>query len=149
MRFTSITINRIEYTPANNPDMNEELQYLGGCLGLISLRDKDKSRFRIFIALLKALKHEHEGLSSDEVALQLGLTRATVIHHIKALMDAAIVEEYRGKYRLRVDNLEELLEEVRTDIDRTISDLKEVARNIDKELGLNAPRKQVKNRTPF
>jgi hypothetical protein len=50
---------------------------------------------------------------------------------------------------LRVDNLEELIETVRADIDKTIGDLKEVARNIDNELGLNTPRKQVKNRTPF
>lgn len=148
MRFTSITINRVEYKPVRTPDMNDELQYLGGCLGLFNLRDKDKSRFRIFIALLKALK-AGEGMSSDDLADHLGLTRATVIHHLRNLMDAGIVEEMRGKYQLRVDNLEELLELVRRDIDRTISELKEVARNIDKELGLSAPRKEAKNRTPF
>jgi predicted transcriptional regulator len=148
MRFTSITINRIEYRPVTTPDMNDELQYLGGCLGLFNLRDKDKSRFRIFIALLKALK-SNEGMSSDDLASRLDLSRATVIHHLKNLMDAGIVEEVRGRYQLRVDTLEELLEAVRVDIDKTIDDLKEVARNIDKELGLNAPRKQVKNRTPF
>ena len=148
MRFTSITINRIEYRPSHNPDMNEELQYFGGCLGLFSLRDKDKSKFRIFITLLKALKN-NDGLSSDELAEALNLTRATVIHHLKHLMDAGIVEEIRGKYRLRNDNLAELLDQIRTDVNKTIDELQEVANNIDSELSLNSPRKQVKNRTPF
>ncbi len=148
MRFTSITINRIEYNPTALPDMNEELQYFGSCIGLFSLRDKDKSKFRIFIALLKALK-THDGLSSDELAEQLGLSRATVIHHLKHLMDSNIAEENRGKYRLRNDNLEELLEEIRVDLNKTIDELKDSAKNIDQELSLNTPRKQVKNRTPF
>lgn len=130
------------------PDLNEELQQLGGALGLFSQRDKDKSRFRIFIVLLKALKRKRP-LSSDDLAEQLGLTRATVVHHLDGLMDAGIVEAVRGGYQLRVDNMEELLELIRLDINRTIDELREVAHNVDRELGLNAPRQPAQNRTPF
>jgi predicted transcriptional regulator len=148
MRFTRITITRVDYKPVNRPDINEELQQLGGALGLINLRDKDKSRFRIFIAMLKALKRR-ELMSSDDLADQLGLTRATVIHHLDALMDAGIVEHMRGKYQLRVETLEELVEVIEADITRTLDELKEVARNCDKGLGLDQPRKPARNVTPY
>ena len=148
MRCTRITITRVNYKPAAAPDVNEELQYLGGALGLFNLRDKDKSRFRIFITLLKSLKRQ-EGMSSDELAEALGISRATIIHHLDSLMEAGIVENNHSKYMLRVDNLEELLTELQEDLDKTMVELKEIARNVDKELGLNSPRKQPKNRTPF
>jgi predicted transcriptional regulator len=148
MRFTRITICRVETKPVHHPDLNQELQYMGGALGLFGLRDKDKSRFRIFIALLKALKRQ-DGLSSDDLAEQLALTRATVIHHLDALMDAGIVENVRNKYQLRVDNLEELVDLIEGDITKTLDDLREVARNVDRELGLHQPRRPARNRTPF
>ena len=148
MRFTRITITRVDVKPVNRPDINDELQQLGGALGLINLRDKDKSRFRIFIAMLKALKRR-ELLSSDDLADQLGLTRATVIHHLDALMDAGIVEHMRGKYQLRVDTLVELVDVIQADIQKTFEELKEVAANCDKGLGLDQPRKQPRNITPL
>ena len=148
MRFTKITICRVNVAPVQRPDLNDELQQLGGALGLFSLRDKDKSRFRIFIALIKALKRRN-AMSSDELADQLGLTRATVIHHLDALMDAGIVENGRDGYQLRVDNMEELIGLIQQDLDRTMAELKEVARNVDRELGLQAPRAPAKNRTPY
>jgi len=148
MRFTRITICRLNIQPTARPDVNEELQYLGGALGLFNLRDKDKTRFRVFIALLKALKRQ-EGMSSDDLADQLGLTRATVLHHLEALMDAGIVENNKGIFQLRVDNLEELVDLVQADIDKTMMELKEVARNVDRELGLHQPRKQAKNTTMY
>jgi biotin operon repressor len=148
MRCTKITITRVNYKPPSTPDLNEELQHLGGALGLFNLRDKDKSRFRIFIALLKSIKKQ-EGMSSDELADALGISRATIIHHLDSLMEAGITENLHGKYQLRVDNLEELLTLLQEDIDKTMNELREIARNVDRELGLNQPRKLAKNKTPF
>jgi predicted transcriptional regulator len=148
MRVTKITIARVEYRPQASPDVNEELQCLGGALGLFSLRDKDKSRFRIFIALLKALKVRH-ALSSDDLAEQLKLTRATVLHHLEALQEAGIVDNTKGKFQMRVDNLEELVDTIQTDLDKMMVDMREVARNIDKQLGLQEPRKSARNTTMY
>jgi predicted transcriptional regulator len=148
MRFTRITITRVEQRPLKHPDVNDELQCLGGALGLFSLRDKDKSRFRIFIALLKALKRR-EALSTDDLADALSLTRATIIHHLETLEDAGIVEQNRGKYSLRVDNLEELVELIQADLEKTMAELKEVARNVDRGLGLHQPRKSAKSETVY
>ena|SRR3989338_1988040 len=115
--------------------INEELQWFGDSLGLFNLRDKDKSCFRVFIELLKSTKRK-QALSSDDLALRLNLTRGTVIHHVNKLMESGIVVYEKKKYLLRVDNLKQLVEEIRRDIDRTCSDLKEVAEEIDRRLGL-------------
>ena len=116
-------------------NINKELQWFGDSLGLFNLRDKDKSCFRVFIELLKSSKRR-QPLSSDELADMLNLTRGTVIHHINKLMDSGIVVREKKKYFLRVHNLQELVKEVKKDIDRTCLDLEEVAEDIDRRLGL-------------
>jgi|SRR3989338_814943 len=129
---------RITIVRARKPaerSINDELQWVGDSLGLFNVRDKDKSCFRVFIELLKAAKLKHP-LSSDELAYRLGLSRGTVIHHITRLMESGIVVAHKNRYMLRVDNLTELISEVEEDLKRTCNDLKRVADNIDKRLGL-------------
>jgi predicted transcriptional regulator len=116
-------------------DVNEELQWLGNSLGLFSLRDKDKSCFRVFIELLKAAKLR-EPLSSDEIAERLDLSRGTVIHHINKLMESGLVTRVRNKYMLRVENVEDLIDEIRRDFERAYHNLKQVAIDVDRSLGL-------------
>jgi len=134
MSFRRITI--IKAVSPRTSDINEELQWLGGSLGLFSARDKDKSCFRIFIALIRALKNS-SFLSSDKLAEVTGLTRGTVVHHLNSLMDSGLVENDRRGYKLKVDNLQELVDEVELDVKKTLEDLKDVARNIDNKMGLN------------
>lgn len=128
-RITIVKIRR----PAKN--VNDELQWFGNSIGLFNMRDKDKSMFRIFIELLKSTRAK-QYLTSDKIADKLQLSRGTVIHHVNKLMAAGLVVNERNRYLLRVDNLEELVDELRTDIARTMDDLKKVAENIDKMLGL-------------
>ena len=134
MPFVRITITHVS-TPAR-PSLNDELQWFGMCMGFFSERDKDKSRFRIFIALLKGLKKNGQGLTSDEIAFELGLTRATVIHHINTLMEAGLISNVRGRYVLNVSTLEELVSMTQHNVNKTFEDLKRVAQDIDKKMGL-------------
>ena len=129
-RITIVTIRK----PSEH-NVNHELQWLGTSLGLFSLRDKDKSCFRIFIELLKSAKSSST-LTSDDLALKLNLTRGTIIHHVNRLMESGIVVHEKNTYTLRVDNLKALIEEMERDIQRACEDLKKVADEIDKRLGL-------------
>ena len=131
--FQKITI--IKSRVPVHKDLNEELQFFGNSLGLFSLRDKDKSCFRIFIELLKATK-KNNPLTSDEIADKLKLSRGTVVHHINRLMESGIVVNQKNRYMLRVDNLEILIEELEKDIKRNLEDLRSIAGDIDKRLGL-------------
>ena len=134
MRYSQkITIINIRRPAKKN--INQELQWLGSSLGLFNLRDKDKSCFRIFIELIKSAKL-HIPLSSDELAYRLNLSRGTVVHHLHKLLDAGVVMPAEKGYILRVSTLQELIDEVEKDVARTISGLREMAEDIDKELGL-------------
>lgn len=133
MRYTRITI--IRSSKPEKTDINKELQWLGGSLGLFNLRDKDKSCFRIFITLIQSVK-DNRKLSSDEIAAMTKLTRGTVIHHLNHLMDSGMVVSEKNKYVLRMDSLEEVVEHMKKDADDAWERLREVARDIDEKLGL-------------
>jgi predicted transcriptional regulator len=131
---TKISILKIR-RPASN-DINEELQWLGASLGLFSLRDKDKSCFRIFIELVKISKQEPpKPITSDEIAFKLDLTRGTVIFHLKKLMETGIVQKEGNKgYVLRTNSLSELTEEIEEDFKNFYKIIKNIAKNIDMKL---------------
>lgn len=131
--FRKITIIKSR-KPAQN-DINKDLQWFSESLGLFSERDKERSCFRIFMELVKAARRK-QLLSSDELAERTNLSRGTVIHHINRLIESGLVSVYDGRYLLRVENLETLVAEVQKDLNRVFSDLKEIAQELDSELGL-------------
>ena len=133
MHFIKITIIRTGKPEKDN--LNQELQYLGESLGLFSERDKDKSCFRIFIVLVKALKTGRR-FTSDEIAVQTNLSRGTVIHHLNRLMESGIVINQKSSYILAVDSIEELVDLAKNNIMKTFDNLKSTAKNIDKKLDL-------------
>ncbi len=134
MRFRKITL--IQASRPADATVNEQLQWLGGSLGLFNPRDKDKSCFRIFITLIKSTQHGQE-LSSDELARLTGLSRGTVVYHLNKLMGAGIVETYRGKYVLRVGQLQALIDKLEDDLRTTVAQLRKVAEDLDRRLGLS------------
>jgi len=133
MKLTRVTIIRETTRPKNN--LNDLLMLFGESLGLFSSRDKDKSCYRIFITLIKALKIGRE-LTSDELALQTGLTRGTVIHHLNRLMAAGIVVNYKNKYYIDHQNLTSLVASLREGMNALLDDLDLVAEKIDEELDI-------------
>ncbi len=134
MMFHSHKITIVRLKKPNTANINQELQWLGSSLGLFSLRDKDRSCFRLFIEMLKSAKRG-ERLSSDELSHRLQLTRGTTVHHLNKLMDSGIVIKDKNRYLLRVDSLQDLIGEIRKDIKRTVDDLEEMAKEIDNTLG--------------
>ena len=132
-----ITRQRITIIRTARPrkrDINDELKWFGRSLGLFSERDKDSSLYRLFVELIKSGR-QGRLLSSDELAYRLKLSRGTVVHHLNKLLESGIVLTERNRYALRVSNLEILVDELRRDIRRTMENLKEIARQIDDELG--------------
>ena len=133
MRVSRVTIIRETVKPKNT--INDLLLIFGQSLGLFGLRDKDKSCYRIFITLVKALKVNVE-LTSDELAAQTGLSRGTVVHHLNRLMEAGIVTNYRNKYYINYDSLEDLVKDLKRTVTRMLDDIEHVAKEIDKGLDL-------------
>lgn len=130
-KYTIVTLRR-----PKTDNVTLMLQWFGTSLGLFSLRDKDKSQFRLFIELLKSAKAQNPK-SSDELAKTLELTRGTVIHHLNKLMAAGLVIHEKNTYVLRVDSLESLIAEIEEDIKRTCESLRNVANELDGKLRLS------------
>ncbi len=131
--FRRITIVKIRKPLQKN--MNRDLQWFSESLGLFTERDKEKSCFRIFIELIKAARRK-QPLSSDEIAYHSNLSRGTVVHHLNRLMESGLIVSHDNRYILRVDNLEELIEEIKKDVLKTLEDLKRIAEDLDDEVGL-------------
>ncbi len=131
--FTKVTVVRIKKPPKKN--VNDDLQWFCSSLGLFNIRDRNSSCFRVFIELLR---HTRKGksLSSDELANLTGLSRGTVVHHLRNLISTGLVVPHRGKYVLREGNLENVVKEIKDDLDRVMKDLMAMAEELDDELQL-------------
>ncbi len=124
----SIKVTR--YRKPRNMDVNEEFQFFSDSLGLFNDRDKEKSCFRIFLELIKASNHDHL-LSSDNIADRSNLSRATVIHHMDKLIDSGLVVSRKEGYLLKADNFDTLLDQLKDEVNITIENLRESAKNIN------------------
>jgi predicted transcriptional regulator len=127
-----LTIWKIRREHSDN--VNKELQWLGNSLGLFNLRDRDSSCFRVFITLVRKAK-KNEPVSSDDIAEQLSLTRGTVVHHLARLMDSGLVVREDRRYILRERDLQQVIRDLKHDMQIVFSELDEVAKEIDEKLG--------------
>jgi len=125
----------VKISKPSDKDLNKNLQWFGNSLGLFSIRDKDRSCFRIFIELVKATKVQNP-LTSDEIASRLDLTRGTVIPHVHKLMGSGIIIREGTRYLMRVDSLTTLIEELHKDVSKACKELRDAAQEIDNCLGL-------------
>ncbi|MBW2995947.1 ArsR family transcriptional regulator [Candidatus Woesearchaeota archaeon] len=125
----------VKLSKPDDKDLNKNLQWFGNSLGLFSIRDKDRSCFRIFIELVKATKTQNP-LTSDEIASRLELSRGTVVHHVNKMMGSGIVVREGSRYLMRVGSLTTLIEELHKDVSKTCKELRDAAQEIDACLGL-------------
>jgi predicted transcriptional regulator len=116
-------------------DVEQDIEWICKSFGFLESRDKEKTAARIFRALLEATKRG-EGLSSDELAEKLGLSRGTMVHHLNKLMKSGLVIHHQGRYKLRAFSLQRTVEEVKRDIARVFENINQVAKSIDENLGL-------------
>jgi len=116
-------------------DINNDIDYICKSLGYFSPRDKQDTAGRIFRLLVKEACQPDKCLSSDEIADRLDLTRGAIIHHLNNFISAGIVVKERNRYRLRSSSLQKSIEEIREDIDRMMSQVIKIAKEIDKRLG--------------
>ncbi len=118
-------------TPAPG-DLVEDIDFICQSFGYFSQRDKNNTAGRIFRLLVK---DSGEGLTSDEIAIQLDLSRGAIIYHLNNFMAAGLVVKERNRYRLRSQSLQKSIEEIRQDTQRIFNQMLKIAQEIDDELG--------------
>jgi len=123
MAMVKITVVRVR--KPKEQDINDELQWVSRSLGLFSERDKEKSCYRIFLALLK----EHKPMSSEDLADFTNLSRATVLHHMNKLIESGVVVSEHERYLLR-DDVDKLIDDIEADIISTLNEVRKTTRHI-------------------
>jgi len=121
------TLPTIEY--------EKDLQWICRSLGFLEPRDKKRTAYKIFKALVESARY-NKGLSSDNLAERLHLTRGTMVHHLNKMIKSGLVIYHEGQYKLRGRSLESTLREVQRDVNRIFEDIYKVAETIDQTLGL-------------
>jgi len=128
IREFQITIRKIKKPKLTN--LNENIQFLAESLGLFNKRDKEKSCYRVFLELVK----NKSGLSAEEITITTNLTRPTVIHHLKNLLDYNLIIKDKSKYKIKKESLNSLVDFLENEVNAALNELKEIAKDIDKEL---------------
>lgn len=128
-----ILIRRIEIPEAGT--VESDIDWLARSLGFASPRDREETALKVFHLIVEGAVHR-AGLTSEQLALELDLTRAAVLHHVKNYIAAGLIRQDRTLYTLRTRSLLRTIEEVELDTQRIFSDLKKIAREVDERLGL-------------
>jgi predicted transcriptional regulator len=116
-------------------DRIEDLRWICHALSIVTPRDKKETVVSVIHTILVSEKRR---LPSDEIAQRVGISRGTVIHHIKRLIRAGIVIQNGNHYELREYSLERTIERIREDVCRFIEDIMEIGKSIDKSFKLKS-----------
>ncbi len=116
-------------------EMNDNFEWFCYSIGLVSPRDKERTSVKIFDTLLEAAVRGHS-LTTDDIAKKVGVTRGAVIHHLNRMIELGLIIQRGGKYMLRVNNLEELVDEIERDIQSTIKIIRKISESLDKKIKL-------------
>lgn len=129
-RYVIIDVRR----PATE-DLEEDIEWIARCFGFLETRDVERTASRILMAITQATVGDG-GLSSDELAEKVGVTRGAIVHHLNKMMRSGLVIFHGGRYKLRGRSLRRTVEEVERDLRRVIENIVEIASSVDEALSL-------------
>lgn len=116
-------------------DLNDDIDFICRSFGYFTQRDKQDTAGKIFRLLVKEVAEESKGLSSDEIADKLHLTRGTIVYHLNSFISSGLVIRENNTYRLRSQSLQKCIDEVQEDIYRMLNQVRKISKDIDDKLG--------------
>ena len=128
-----IIIKKIRLPAQGNLD--NDIDFICKSFGYFTERDKQESAGRIFRMLVKESCGHSDGLTSDEIANELQLSRGAIVYHLNSFITCGLITKERNRYRLRSPSLQRSLEEIKEDMDRVMRAMFKIAMEIDKNLG--------------
>mgnify|MGYP005839771167 CR=1 FL=1 len=128
-----IIIKKIEIPAAGS--LNDDIDYVCKSFGYFTERDKQDTAGRIFQLLVKEACGSNKGMTSDEIAERLNLTRGAIVHHLNNFISTGLVVRSHKTYKLRAQSLQKSIEEIKEDIDRILTQILKIANEIDMKLG--------------
>lgn len=124
-----------EVRPPNKKNLDSDLEWIARSLGLVEVRDRRKSAMKIFRILVKTAS-EGKRLGSNQISNQVRLSRGTAVSHLNHMMASGVAIRQESRYELRMRSVEKTVDEIEKDIYRVLQNVKEIARDVDRRLGL-------------
>jgi len=116
-------------------DIDEDIDFICKSFGYFSQRDKQDSAGKIFRLLVKEACGNNEGISSENIANDLALSRGAIVHHLNSFISTGLVIKECNTYKIRSGSLQKSIEEIKEDIDRIFNQMTKIAIEIDEKLG--------------
>ena len=114
-------------------EMEDLMEWVCECLGLVKGRDTDKTSAKLLTCFLRhSLKNEPT--TPEIMAAELNLSRSTVLHHLKKYMKSGLIIRTSKGYELRERTLEDTIREIEKDVEREFERIRRIARKIDEAL---------------
>lgn len=108
-----------------------ELVSLCRKMRLMSERDTDATLPQVLKVMM--LHSRGQPVGGSELSELSGINRITIIHHLKRLENAGLVQRQESKYVLRVRSAEDMILEFRKDMERSFAEMDELAREFDEQ----------------
>ncbi|MEM4348666.1 MAG: ArsR family transcriptional regulator [Candidatus Anstonellaceae archaeon] len=113
--------------------VDSDLVTLCKMMRIMSERDIDATLPQVLKLML--LEGRLRPIGGSELSRISGLNRITVIHHLKRLEEAGFVRRVEGKYIFRFQSTEDMLIEFKKEVEKILTEMDELARQIDEEFG--------------
>ncbi len=112
-------------------DPEDELRWLCQCFGF----EPGDPRVEILREIVAAEKNE-QGVRSTVISTNLQITRGGAVYHLNRMIESGLIVRKGHEYQLRATSLEETLEEVEEDMLRMFKRMRQIAKELDQDLGL-------------
>ncbi len=117
------------------PNTDREICWFCDSLGIDNGRDVNHIAVKIIIALLEQMP-ENRGIPVEQIADSLDISTSRVNHHIRNLIDNGLVYRHKHRIYIRGSSLCAMVQEIRKDTLRVLSDLELAAADIDASFGI-------------
>ncbi len=114
-------------------EVEDLMEWVCECLGLVKGRDTDKTSAKLLMCFLRH-SMKNESATPEIMASELNLSRSTVIHHLQKYVKSGLIIRTSKGYELRERTLEETLAEIEKDVEREFERIRKIARKIDEAL---------------
>lgn len=119
--------------PEGRESEDEELARLCRLLHIASQRDTEGTVVQVVRILVEKGR---EPVGSSDLSKETGINRVTVLHHLKRLAEAGVVEKRESQYMFAYDNFEDMVQMMREETVRMFEEMEQIAKKIDDDFNL-------------
>lgn len=114
-------------------NLETDIDWFCKCLGFMEPRDKEKTAIAIFKEILNCSK-DKKTITSLLLMKKLRLSRGITVYYLNKFLECGLIRRIGNQYELRERNIESTINEIEKDLLRVISNIKEMAIEIDERL---------------